>query len=120
MKHFNNLVDAVGDQDMKSSLICISPLRHTLAFNLSRPPYMFSFVLHANFAGMISSAGSGFSFKTKVSLSKRPVISDFMASPHLSLVDEDILKICDKLLGSGMKSDKLTCFSISMSSSFLI
>ena len=42
MKDFRSLVDAVGDQDMKSSFICMSPLRQILAFHLSRSPYMFN------------------------------------------------------------------------------
>ena len=118
MKHLRSIVDTVGDQDIKSSLICISPLRQILAFNLSRPPYMFNFVLHANFTEIISSAERGFSSRMKVSLSNNPIISDFMASPHLSLVKGDSLKIYIKLLGSGIKCDKLTCLFISMSSSF--
>ena len=33
---FDSLVDTVGDQDMKSSFICIWPLRQILAFTLAR------------------------------------------------------------------------------------
>ena len=120
MKHFRSLVEAVSDQDMKSSFICMYPLRQILAFNLSNPPYIFNLFLQANFVGIISSAGSGISFRRKVSLSNKPVTSDLIASPHFSLVKEDICSIWLRLLGSKIQSDKLTCLSVSVSSSFFI
>ena len=80
---------AVGDQEIMSSFTCMSPLRQILAFNLSSPPYMFNLNLHANFPAMISSAGSGFSFRRKVSLSNKPATSDMIASPHFSLINRD-------------------------------
>ena len=53
-----------------------------------------------------------------VSSSKRPEISDLIASTHLTLVKVDILKIDKGALGSGMTSDKLillldSCLSLS-------
>ena len=72
---------------------CMSPRRQILAFNLSSPPYIFNLVLYANFIGMISSAGRGFLFRMKVSLSNKPVTLDLIAFPHFSLMDEEILSI---------------------------
>ena len=65
---------------------------------------------------MISSAGSGFSTKENVSLSKRPVSSDLIASPHFSLMWGDNLRTWDNYLGSGRKSDKLMPVSFILSS----
>ena len=76
-----------------ASLICISPLRQILAFNLSKPPWLFNFVLSVSLVGIISSARSGFSVSENVSLSKRPLTSALMASPHLSFVCAESLGI---------------------------
>ena len=61
MKHFNSRVEVVGDQELKSSFICISPLKQSLTFNLSRPQYELNFVFKASLTGSILSAGSGLS-----------------------------------------------------------
>ena len=87
-KHFSNCTDVVGDQLFVWSFICISPRTLILASNLSRPPYGFSFALKTHFTGITSSAGSAFLFISKVSLSKRPVISYHIAVPHFSLMNE--------------------------------
>ena len=93
MKHFKSRVDAVGDQELKSSFICMSPLTHTLAFNLPRPPYEFNFVFNASLTGSISSAGIGLSFGSKVSFSNNPWISPDMADLHFSFTAGDNLNI---------------------------
>ena len=43
--NFRSFVEAVGDQELKSSFIYMSPIRHTLAFGLSKSLYMFNSVL---------------------------------------------------------------------------
>ena len=86
VKYFSNLVDAVGDHESESSLICMSPLRHILAFSLSRPPYGINLVLNASLTGIISSACNGLSFRSNVSLSNKPMTSPDIAYPHLSLI----------------------------------
>ena len=110
-KDFSNLVDAVGDQLLKDSFICVSLLKQILALSLSRPPYELSLVLKAHFTGMILSAGSAFLFVSDASLSNSPCISFLIASPHLSLTDGDSLRTLFIETGSGMNSDKFICDS---------
>ena len=109
-KDFSNLVDAVGDQLLKDSFICMSPLRQILALSLSTLPYEFSLVLKAHFTGIILSASSAL-FVSNESLSNNPCISFLIASPHLSLTDGDSLRTLFIETGSGMKSDKFICDS---------
>ena len=120
VKNVISLVDAVGDQDMKPYFICILPLRQILPFSLWRHQYMFNFIKYTNFAGIIWSPVSAFLCRIEVPFSNNPVISDLMAFLNLSLIKENIIRIYIRLLGSGLKSDRLTCLSISISSSFLI
>ena len=45
IKYFRSFVEAVGDQELKSSFIFyMSPIRHTLAFDLSKSLYVFNSV----------------------------------------------------------------------------
>ena len=69
MNLFNSLVDDVGDQRFMLPFSYMSPFRHTLAFNLSKPPCEFNFVLSASFMGTISFVGNGLSDRLNVLLS---------------------------------------------------
>ena len=87
IKYSNNLVDAVEDHELLFvSVIYISLLKQIPAFSSSRPPNLFSSIFIANLVGIISYVGSGISSSENVPLSKSPVISALIASPHYSLV----------------------------------
>ena len=97
MTHLSYLDEAVGNRGFDSSL------KHTLAFSLSNPLWLFYCAFKASLTGIISSDGS---VTSKVPLSKRPFISFLIALPHFSWTCLLILNIWDSEFGKRKKPDR--------------